>query len=870
MRNSILFLLLTLAAGTTIGAQDPMLKCSRPLQQWVLGKKYTGEQHLFFVGVSSKEDFEKQTDLSVVQIVKSYTGGKLLLIKCEMQHFYQNVILLESVKFADPGVQTATEELIVPGHNLFVNNIRYIHSKRPELDGRGTVLSVKEFRYDTADVDFRNRNLSGDPQVLGSTVHATIMATLAGGAGNADPAGTGAAPGCRLYSSGFLGLTPDEDIDYQSNNITVQNHSYGSGIQDYYGALAALYDQTAIDHPELVHLFSAGNEGFALGTNGLFGFANLTGNYKMAKNILTVGAIDSFYNPLYFSSRGPAYDGRTKPDLVTFGNDGTSGATALVSGAAAVVRQAFYEKYGYYPKSDLVKAILIGSADDMGAPGPDFITGYGNLNLRKAVELVENQIMASDVSASDAIQTFYLDNLPANIKNLKITLHWNDIPATPDAPKALTNDLDLEVYSPDGTQYLPWVLSFAPFADSLAQPARNGVDTLNTTEQVVIQKPIPGTYEVKIKGSFVTTGIQPYAFVVQWDTINQFIWTSPVKGDPCASGQQVVLRWDNNFDTPSGKLEWQAPGSAGWQLIDPSISLSTGYYKWQAPQICSAAQVRMTIDGKLFNSDTFLISTTPRLRVDANCPDSMLLSWPAVAPGAHYRLWGLGQRYMEPLLQTTDTLLTLQKVQFPQERFAITVFDPITGAESPRSSAPPVNDDGTGCFINSLLALLNGNQEVDLTLYLGSLKGVQQIIIERKAGDQWQPIGQSGPDALILQFTDPLPFRGVNIYRAKLTMNNSGTITGEQVFVDVPGSAGVIFPNPAVGGHAYVLFDVGAETPQFRLYDLSGKLLQERTLEETRTDISDFRLPPGCYLWTVKRTSGQLLSQGKLVILQQE
>jgi len=867
MRTSIIFLLFTLLTCTTMAAQDPMLKCSHPLQQWVLGKKYIGEQHLFYVGVSNKADFEKETDLSVVQIIKSYNSDKLLLIKCEMQHFYQNVIVLESVKFADVGVQTATEELIVPGHNLFVNNIRYIHSKRPDLDGRGTVLSVKEFRYDTSDVDFRNRNQSGDPQKLSTTVHATIMTTLAGGAGNADPAGTGTAPGCRLYSSGFLGLTPDEDADYQSNNITVQNHSYGSGIQDYYGALAALYDQTTIDHPELVHAFSAGNEGFGLGINGVFGFANLTGNYKMAKNILTVGAVDSFYNPLFFSSRGPAYDGRTKPDLVAFGNDGTSGATALVSGAAAVVRQAFFEKFGYYPGSNLVKAILICSADDLGTPGPDFITGYGNLNLRKAVELVENQIMGNAAVGNTDVQTFMLDNLPANIKTLKVTLHWNDQPALADAAKALVNDLDLEVTGPDGAKHLPWTLSFAPYPDSLAQPARKGIDTLNNTEQVTIQMPVAGTYQITITGRNVPSGSQPFAIAVHWDTLDQFIWTSPVKGDPCTAGKEVVFRWDSNHDVPIGQLEWQIPGSNNWQIINTNVSLSTGYYKWLAPDIFSPAQIRMTINGATFISDTFLISPTPRLRVETNCPDSVLLSWLVTAPSAQYRLWGLGAQYMEPLLTTSDTFLVLDKAVFPQERFAVSVLDPATGAETPRSSAPRVNGEGSGCFINSLLAYLNENQAVDLTLYMGSLYGVEQIFVERKAGDTWLPVGQSDPAGLVYPFTDPLPSRGVNFYRARLKMENGGSITGEPVLVDVPGADGVVFPNPAVGGNLYVLFDVSNEIPTFRLLDVSGKLLLEKPLEDTRTDISDFHPIPGCYFWEVMNNREERIAQGKLMIL---
>ena len=59
----------------------------------------------------------------------------------------------------------------------------------------------------------------------------------------------------------------------------------------------------------------------------------------MAKNILTVGATDSFSIVAALSSKGPAHDGRVKPELVAFGEDGSSGAAALVSGTSLLLQQ---------------------------------------------------------------------------------------------------------------------------------------------------------------------------------------------------------------------------------------------------------------------------------------------------------------------------------------------------------------------------------------------------------------------------------------------------------------------------------------------------------------------------------------------------
>jgi hypothetical protein len=59
-------------------------------------------------------------------------------------------------------------------------------------------------------------------------------------------------------------------------------------------------------------------------------FANLTGNFKMAKNVLTIAAIDSTDEIPDLSSAGPVYDGRLAPQLTAPGPNGTSDAAAFV------------------------------------------------------------------------------------------------------------------------------------------------------------------------------------------------------------------------------------------------------------------------------------------------------------------------------------------------------------------------------------------------------------------------------------------------------------------------------------------------------------------------------------------------------------
>src|SRR5206468_12866006 len=106
----------------------------------------------------------------------------------------------------------------------------------------------------------------------------------------------------------------------------------------------------------------------------------------MAKNMITVGHMDSLGVVLSLSSRGPAYDGRIKPELVAFAEDGSSGAAAIVSGIALTLQQAYKALHGADPSSALIKAILLNSADDVGSKGIDFISGYGAANAYKAID----------------------------------------------------------------------------------------------------------------------------------------------------------------------------------------------------------------------------------------------------------------------------------------------------------------------------------------------------------------------------------------------------------------------------------------------------------------------------------------------------
>ena len=622
------------------------------------------------------------------------------------------------------------EELSVPGHYLALNGISALHRRFPAFDGRGINVSIKEFRFDTLDVDLRGRYLSSPLPAFITSTHAGVMATLVAGAGNSTPSGRGVARGVQLQSASFIGLMPD--ADYAAYNISVQNHAYGTDIDNRYAAAARAYDLSVEVRPELLHVFSAGNTGTETATGGkyagLSGFANLSGNFKMAKNVLCVGATDSFNQVLNISARGPAYDGRLKPDLVAFGINGSSESAALVSGAAAILQQLYREISDTLPTAAMQRALLLNSCDELNTPGPDYQSGYGSLNLEAAVKpLLEGHFLSSDLSNGAVFEKTI--NLSAQQRQLRVTLAWNEPAAAENGVKALQNDLDLEITAPDGQTHLPWVLSTAAHSDSLRLPARRGRDTLNNTEQILIEFPQAGAYTLRVHATAIQTAAQAFSLVFSTDSLHHVEWRSPAGGEHLTPQTPLSLRWNDNLGSGDVVLEWKSMAAIQWQLID-TIPLAAQHAVWQTPAHNGSVQVRIRTQAHSYPSDTFLIAPQPELKVALNCPDATLLTWEAAMPGARYRLWGLGARFLEPLLTTSDTFLYLPTNQYPQQRFALSVLDAL-GFEGSVSAAPDITQQAAGCYFSSILASLTFDKNIEIALNIGSDYGLKRIFLKK-------------------------------------------------------------------------------------------------------------------------------------------
>src|SRR3989338_10350733 len=158
-------------------------------------------------------------------------------------------------------------------------------------------------------------------------------------------------------------------------------------------------------------VWAAGNERSA--NSGYCGSLGLTYNTTIpmgtAKNVITVGAVDDDATMSSFSSWGPTDDGRIKPDIVANGvsvtssvptdsyssSSGTSMATPAVSGSIALLHQYYKSIHNINPDPAIVKALVIHTARDLNNTGPDFTTGWGLVNITKAIEYIANDTRKS-------------------------------------------------------------------------------------------------------------------------------------------------------------------------------------------------------------------------------------------------------------------------------------------------------------------------------------------------------------------------------------------------------------------------------------------------------------------------------------------
>ncbi len=802
-----------------------------------------------------------------------------VLIRCLAETVYTQLLPLKEVIFIDEKVAPKAEIGII-GYNRSFHGLSAVDYAIPGANGKNIVVGIKEQRMEAADLDLHRRVLPSSIASNAITNHATVISSIIGGAGNSFYDGRGIANACTFFPSSFDNLFADNAGILNTNKVTVQNHSYGTVIQQFYGAEAVSYDALVWGNKNIVPVFSAGNQGTGAATTGNYanipGYANLTGNFKMAKNCITVGAIDNKNNIPAESSSGPLYDGRLAPQLIALGPNGSSDAAAVVSGTAAVLQQVYADSNSQVlPPASLIKAVLFTSADDLHRSGIDYKTGYGLLNSFEAIKTVQ-QKRYDGGSLTQGQQWIKNITVPPGTAQLKVTLSWTDSAAQVNNSKALINDLDLEITEVNsGTIYRPWVLSTFAHADSLAKVATRKKDTLNTTEQVSIALPPAGLYQVKVTGTNIANTQVAFHIAYSTDTLNTFRFISPQHTSDINRDENPFadIRWrtyvaDTNH---TGNLYISYNGGANWQLVKAAHKIYTNYYQWGVKDTASRAIFRMETSFGDFLSNEFVLSKVTNPVIDFLCDDSFALSWDRHMYASSYKIYTLTDSpYLKHIRTVTDTFAVMNRALYTGNVYAVEP-ELTNNIPAARSIAIDITQQGVKCFYKTFYYVLLDENRLELRLELSAPAYADSIFFEQvtAGGGLLKSAGtlKTNMASLYTQLVNDIP-QGTTYWRAKIKLKSGAFVYTEIIPVISSGSRQILFyPNPAVRSTplSWIIRQGTPSSSRLQLFDGTGRLVAD--FAELPVAINLTHLPAGFFIYKLLSRDGLVLETGKLILL---
>jgi PKD repeat protein len=544
-----------------------------------------------------------------------------------------------------------------------------------DYDGTGVVVGHGDDGDIEVHIDFKGR-IAANKSSPSFGAHGDHVAGTIFGAGNLDPDGEGQAPGAHLVYYDYPDNLNDVDADYSTYDVRITASSYSNGCNAGYTAFTRQMDEDAIQNYSLTHVFSAGNNGTANCNYGAgSGWGNITGGHKQGKNVIATANVTGADLIANSSSRGPAHDGRIKPDIAALGTDvysclspndyrsitGTSMACPGIAGVMAQLYDAYMQNNGgAEPAGGLMRALLTNNADDLGNPGPDFKYGYGRANGLRAAKAIENGWFMADTISQNQTDTISIV-VPAGLGELRVMLHWTDPQALVNAGTALVNNLNATLVL-DAQSWNPWVLNPTPTATALNANAQRAVDSLNTSEQFTLANPSGGTYKVLVNGASIPSG--PQTYWVTWTFVEQDIeLTYPVGGEILVAGQSTPVRWDAPDGTGTFTLEYSNNGGA-WTTFATAAANARQSAFTPPAGAGDSLMIRISRGTQADSVDFRLgyVGVPSNLNMDWACPDSFRVSWNMVPGASGYVVYLLGAEYMDPIDTVTTPWYVYQNI----------------------------------------------------------------------------------------------------------------------------------------------------------------------------------------------------------------
>ncbi len=574
-----------------------------------------------------------------------------------------------------------------------------------KFNGSGVKVMLQDDGYIGPHIDYQGR-LGGQFISTNSGDHGDHCAGIIMGGGNKDPLTRGMGWGADIFvyeaSPSYQGFD-SINADYGKYGIRIISTSYSDGCNAGYTTRAQQLDMQNLAMPELIHVFSAGNSGASNCSYGAgAGWGNVTGGHKHSKNSIAVANLDYLDNINSSSSRGPAHDGRLKPEVSAVGTNvlstqsnntyvqmtGTSMSCPGVAGNFAQLYQAYKSlNSNNNPPSALMKAIVMNTADDLGNAGPDFTHGYGRINGLKAVQTIEQTRYLSGTISNSGMNTHNIV-VPAGVRKMKIMTYWHDYQAAVSAGVALVNNINTYITTPSSATVNPLILDYTPSAANLNSVAVQGVDIRNNHEQVTINYPTAGNHVLNVSGASIPMGPQTY-YVTWIFEMDGYTLTYPIGGEGFVPSEIETIRWDALETVGNQTLEYTINNGASWNNISTTIAGAQRYYNWTVPSSLSGqCKVRITRGAYTAESDTnFSIIPLPTsINVGWACPDSVRLTWNAAAGATSYDVFRLGTMYMDSVGTSTGTSLVIPSTSTVTNWYSVRARGPL-GAVGRRAIA---------------------------------------------------------------------------------------------------------------------------------------------------------------------------------------
>lgn len=548
---------------------------------------------------------------------------------------------------------------VIDGNPIYLQTFNVVAAKSTRTNfvntlgykGEGQTLYIWDSgRVLLSHQEFEGRALVGDES--SPTNHATHVAGTMIGAGIILEA-RGMSSKANIVTYNWTNDVLEASTAAQ-NGMFISNHSYGYVSTNMplasFGAYqnrAREWDLVLHNNPYYLQVIAAGNDGMFVGNTSPIdptkpNYDKLTG-MATAKNNLVIAASEdanvsndgNLISVLIsnFSSQGPTDDLRIKPDLAGNGRglysassnsntsytslSGTSMASPNVSGSLALLQQYSQTNFGFPLRASSIKGLALHTADDSGIIGPDANFGWGLLNTKKAVEVLQNK---NNLSKIDELVlnngTTYSTTVTSDgFSDLRVSISWTDPAGTTktllnDSTPVLVNDLDIRVTKGNVT-YFPWVLTGVDTntkADNNKDPFER-VDIPNASGEYIISVSHKGVLINPQHYTLIVTGIS------QGDVICS-VTTPTFFQIPSTTSTTASSSWSFN---PGGSYEIRYKKISDITWISQPVSNTNYIINNLAPDTDYEAQVRGVCNG-VYSEYTPVVTFKTKKECSSNTP----------------------------------------------------------------------------------------------------------------------------------------------------------------------------------------------------------------------------------------------------------